>query len=66
MRELGRPQLSQQLIATEFNEVLIVRCERRSHLQKTVNGFTGTHEIGGLFSNRFHGIGAPLDRDEVE
>ena len=45
MKELGRLQLSQQLIAAEFNEVLIVRCERRSR------SLTRT---GDMFVRRLH------------
>ena len=50
---LHQTQHTQQLGAAELNEVSILRREPNLFLQN-VNGFAGTNEINGFFSNRNH------------
>jgi len=52
---LSRRQFTQQLTAAELNQVSIVRGERASGVQQSVNGFAGADEIRGLFTNINHG-----------
>jgi hypothetical protein len=62
--KLGRPQFTQQFTTAELDQVSIVRRERFV-CQPSVDGFAGTDEIRGLFTNMKHD-GAPYERKDKE